>query len=168
MSTIRQYFDTDFDHALRVNIGYPAATIPCVGALLYDAAASSSFLAFYFEDSTLKPEQFEAFVASITYGTTQVTLQGGVRLPSLRWFHGALRVHNTDPFKIEYQFFGDPSWHDLLAVTPSRRMFIYAETSFSPAQVTDVCERRFRAFFNAAQRERYATRYAEVISCRRR
>lgn len=135
MSTIRQYFDTDFDHALRVHIAYPAATIPCVGALFYDPTASLSFLGFYFEDDSLQPSQFETFLATINYGTTQVTLQGGVVLPSLRVFHGGLRVHNTNPFKIEYQFFGDPSWHDLLAVTPSRRVFIYAETSFSSAQV---------------------------------
>lgn len=136
MSSIRQYFDTDFDHALRVNIAHPGATIPCVGALCYDPTASCSFLAFYFEDSTLQPNQFEAFLGTISYGTTQVTLQGGVVLPRPRVFHGALRVHNADPFRIEYQFFGDPSWHDLLAVTPSRRVFIYAETSFSPSEVS--------------------------------
>ncbi len=136
MSSIRQYFDTDFDHALRVSIEVPTAAIHCVGAILYDAAASSSFLAFYFEDGTLQPGQFEAFLASIRYGTTQLNLQGAVRLPSLRVFHGALRIHNDNPFKIEYQFFGDPSWHDLLAVTPSRRVFIYAETTLASAQVS--------------------------------
>ena len=136
MSTIRQYFDTDFGHALRVYIAYPAATIPCVGALCYDPTASCSFLAFYFEDNALQPSQFETFLATISYGNSEVTLQSKVVLPSLLFFHGGVKVHNTNPFKIEYKFFGDPSWRDLLAVSSSRRVFIYAETSFSPAQIS--------------------------------
>jgi len=35
-------------------------------------------------------------------------------------------------------FFGDPSWRDLLAIAPTRRVFIYAETSFSPEQVSSL------------------------------
>lgn len=138
MSNIRQYFDTDFDHALRVSVAFPDAGLPCTAKLLYDANASSAFLAFYFEDPQLEPNNFEQFLGELEYGNTQITLQGRIELPSLRVFHGALRVHNTNPFRIEYQLFGDPSWRDLLAIAPTRRVFIYAETSFSPAQISSL------------------------------
>lgn len=138
MSNIRQYFDTDFDYAMRVHVEYPAATLPCAAALLYDANAGAAFCAFYFEDAALSPEQFKSFLAALKYGSTQVKLQGGVRLPAARTFPGGLRVHNVDPFKIEYQFFGDPSWHDLLTIAPTRRVFIYAETELTPAEIENL------------------------------
>lgn len=138
MSTTRQYFDTDFAYALRVNITYPAATTPCVAAIYYDPNARAAFLAFYFDDLTLLPADFEAFLGTLKYGSSQVSLNGGIVLPSARFFHGALRVENVHPFKVEYQFFGDPSWHDLLTTPPTQRVFIYAETLLKQADVLDL------------------------------
>jgi hypothetical protein len=136
MSSNRQYFDTDFDYALRIHIAYPTGTMPCDAALFYDANAGASFLAFYFDNATLQPGAFEQFLGTLKYGKTQVTLRGGLVLPAGRTFHGALRVHNANPFKVEYQLYGDPAWRDLLAIAPTRRVFIYAETSFSPEQTS--------------------------------
>ncbi len=138
MSSLRQYFDTDFDYALRVNFTFPAATLPCVAALLYDANAEAAFLSFYFEDATLRPEQFVSFLEPIKYGSMQLSLQGGIVLPAARVFQGALRIHNENPFKVEYQFFGDPSWHDLLATAPTRRIFIYAETALTAEEICNL------------------------------
>jgi hypothetical protein len=136
MSSIRQYFDTDFDHALRVNVAYTAGGLPCAAAVFYDANAGAAFLAFYFESPSLLPVDFERFLSTFKYGISQVTLEGGIVLPAARVFHGALRVENVNPLKVEYQLFGDPSWRNLLAVVPSRRVFIYAETSYTPEQVS--------------------------------
>lgn len=138
MSTNRQYFDTDFDYALRVHIAFPEGGVPCAGAALYDANAHSAFLAFYFEDPSLAPDQFKEFLGRLKYGSSQIVLQGGVMLPAARVFHGALRVHNVNPFRIEYQLLAEPSWHELLQVAPSRRVFIYAETSFTQAQIAEL------------------------------
>ncbi|WP_297324740.1 toll/interleukin-1 receptor domain-containing protein [Nitrosomonas sp.] len=138
MSKIYQYFDTDFENALRVNIDYPSAKIPCSAALLYDTNAYSAFCAFYFQDVTLQPAQFEEFLKTIKYGSTEVLLQGGIVLPSPRVFQGTLRVHNADLFRIEYQLFGDPAWRDLLKITPTRRVFIYAETSLLSEQINNL------------------------------
>ena len=138
MSTNRQYFDTDFDYALRLHIAFPGGDIPCAGAALYDANANSAFLAFYFEDPKLTPDQFKEFLSRLKYGSSQIELQGGVVLPTARVFHGGLRVHNTNPLRIEYQLLTDPSWHELLHIAPSRRVFIYAETAFTQAQIADL------------------------------
>ena len=42
MSTIRQYFDTDFDHVLRVNITYPPATMSGEAAILVHSASENA------------------------------------------------------------------------------------------------------------------------------
>lgn len=140
MSTIRQYFDTDFDHMLRVHITYPGCDIPCDASLFYDANANSAFLAFYFGDATLQRSDFERVLGTLKYGASQVSLRGGIALPAARVFHGTLRVRNEDPFKIDYQLFGDPAWRDLLGIPPSRRVFIYAETSFTEAEIAGLID----------------------------
>jgi hypothetical protein len=138
MSSVRQYFDTDFDHALRVRVSLTSSAIPCEAAIFYDANAGAAFLAFYFSDPELQPADFEQFLSVIKPGTVQVSLAGEIRLPAGKTFHGQLRVHNADPFKIEYQLFGDPSWRELLKIVPTRRIFIYAETEFRAEQVSQI------------------------------
>ncbi len=138
MSSIRQYFDTDFDYALRVHAEYSAATLPCTAAVLYDANAAAAFCIFYFEDATLKPQQFKSFLAAVKYGSTQVKFEGKVTLPTPRIFPGNLKVYDSNPLRIEYQFFGDPAWRELLTIGATRRMFIYAETALTAAEITDL------------------------------
>lgn len=139
MSTIRQYFDTDFDHMLRIPISYPSCDIACDASLFYDANANSAFLAFYFGDATLQLDDFDRILGTLKYGASQVSLRGEITLPA-RAFHGSLRVCNEDPFKIEYQLFGDPAWRDMLGIPPSRRVFIYAETSFTEAEIAGLID----------------------------
>jgi TIR domain len=140
MSSVRQYFDTDFDYALRVQISLVDSAIPCEAALFYDANAGAAFLAFYFSDPALQPEDFERFVAGIKPGAIQVSLAGEILLPVGKTFHGRLRVHNTDPLRIEYQLFGDPSWRELLKIVPTRRVFVYAETALTEDMISRVQE----------------------------
>lgn len=140
MSSVRQYFDTDFDHALRVRISLTNSAIPCEAAIFYDANAGAAFLAFYFADPVLQPDDFERFLAGIKPGAIQVSLAGEIRLPAGKTLHGQLRVHNTDPLRIEYQLFGDPSWRELLKIVPTRRVFLYAETALTVEMITQIQE----------------------------
>ena len=48
MATIRQYFETDFDYALRVKVKYELEDQFYEGAVFYDANANSAFVAFIF------------------------------------------------------------------------------------------------------------------------
>lgn len=136
MSTIRQYFDTDFDYALRVSVKLKSTTLACEGAVFYDASANSAFLSFYLPSAELTPELLEHFLTALTPGAIQVELDGVIRLPSGKTFHGQLQIHNTNPLQIQYQLFGDPSWRELLQVPTSRRIFIYTESIFTAEQVT--------------------------------
>lgn len=130
MATIRQYFETDFDYCLRVKIKYDFGGESYEGAVLYDASAKSSFVAFYFPGNARTLEGFENFLKSLNYGQTGLNLDGGIVLPSAKQFPGQLQVENSNPFVIRYQLFGDPSWRDLFSIRTSSRVFFYSETNF--------------------------------------
>lgn len=135
MSNIRQYFETDFDHTLRVQLSYTASPLKNVCTMLCDPNAALTFFAFYLEEVKLAPADLELFLGTLKYGKTQLALAGGLTFPSSRTFHGGLRIHNTDPFEIEYQFFGDPCWHDLFSASASNRVFVYTECTFTPQEI---------------------------------
>jgi len=135
MATLRQYYETDFDYALRVKISVAATDHNYEGALFFDASASSAFLAFYFAGSTHTFDTYLQLLSQLNYGSSGVNLDGGIVLPSAKQFPGQLRVQNTNPFVIEYQLFGDPTWKNLLAINTTRRVFIYSESNLSPAEI---------------------------------
>lgn len=135
MATIRQYFETDFDYALRVKVKYDLEGKPYEGAIFYDASAQSAFIAFYFPGNSHTYEGFQNFLKSLNYGATSLNLDGGIALPSAKQFPGQLRVENSNPFVVHYQFFGDPTWKNLLAIQSSRRVFIYTETDLSLSEI---------------------------------
>src|SRR5882672_4135925 len=135
MATLRQYYETDFDYALRVKISVAAAGCNYEGSLLFDASASSAFLAFYFAGATHTFDSYIRLLSHLNYGSSGVNLDGGIVLPSAKQFPGQLRVENTNPFVIEYQLFGDPTWKNLLAINTTRRVFIYSESNLSSDEI---------------------------------
>jgi hypothetical protein len=135
MSTIRQYFDTDFDYALRINFLYSSNIKPAGAKILYDMNLGLQFLSFYFDDPNISTSQFEYFLSSLKYGFTQLEIAGTMQLPSLSHFHGEINVRNDNVLEIEYQLFGDPVWRNLFATSSTGRVFIYAETIFSFEQI---------------------------------
>jgi hypothetical protein len=137
MATIRQYFETDFDYALRVKVKYEFEGQSYEGAVFYDANANAAFVAFYFTDSS-PLTSLMAFLKLLSYGATSLNLDGGIVLPSAKQFPGQLRVENADPFIIHYQLFGDPTWRDLLTIQTTRRVFIYSETDLSTVEVAQL------------------------------
>ncbi len=138
MATIRQYFETDFDYALRVKVKYELEGQFYEGAVFYDANANSAFVAFYFSGTSDSLNSLMAFLKSLSYGATSLNLDGGIVLPSAKQFPGQLRVENANPLGIHYQLFGDPTWRDLLTIQTTRRVFIYSETDLSTAEVAQL------------------------------
>ena len=135
MATIRQYFETDFDYALRVKVKYELKGQSYEGAVFYDANANSAFIAFYFFGSSHSFDNFIAFLKSLNYGASPLNLDGGIVLPSAKQFPGQLRVENANPLVIHYQLFGDPTWKNLFTIQTTRRVFIYSETDLSTEEI---------------------------------
>jgi hypothetical protein len=135
MATIRQYFETDFDYALRLKVKFDLEDLSYEGAVLYDATAQSAFIAFYFTSTSHTYDGFLNFLKALNYGSTGLNLEGGIVLPSAKQFPGQLRVENSNPLVIHYQLYGDPTWKNLLAIHTTRRVFIYSETDLAPPEI---------------------------------
>jgi len=128
MATLRQYFETDFNHVLRVHVEIPVSDTHRIEAVwLVDFLGFMSFLSCYVpgEDQTL--ESFLQLIKAIEYGKTTLLFQHKLTLPATRQFPGSLKIANADPLVIQAQFFGDPVEVSANEVTPSRRLFIYSE-----------------------------------------
>jgi len=135
MATLKQYFDTDFSHCVRVSIKIKSDDKEIDGVLLYDFNGLMAFLAIYIDQEGLNFDYFIELLAFLEYGKTQVHLSGQVWLPAAKSFPGKLHIKNENPFEILAQFFGDPEWVSSNSIQATRRLFIYSETDFSEKEI---------------------------------
>ena len=135
MATLRQYFDTDFSHCVRVSIKIDLNGIKQDGVLLYDFNGLMAFLAIYVGQKELDFDYFIKLLSSLEYGKTQINLSGQVWLPAAKSFPGKLHIKNENPFEILAQFFGDPEWVSSNSIQATHRLFIYSETDISEKDI---------------------------------
>jgi hypothetical protein len=136
MATVRQYFETDFNHVVRIHVKFAVpGEAEVEGSWLVDFLGYMSFLTCYIPGQGRGLDGFLRLLRSLEYGKTQLTFQGNIGLPSARQFPGKLRIENTGPFGVHAQFFGDPSWTSAQEVQTSRRIFIYSETQLTDDEI---------------------------------
>lgn len=128
MATIREYYEKDFSHSVRLHVKVPFEGSHIEGSVQYDFAGFFAFVALYVSrDRGNDSEYLKRFITSLSYGETQVTLDGKVTLPSAKEFPGMLRVENKDDFEVLAKYFGDDEWVSTKNIQASRRLFIYGE-----------------------------------------
>jgi TIR domain len=136
MASVRQYFETDFNHVVRIYVKFAVPGEAKVeGSWLVDFLGNMSFLSCYVPGQERGVDYFLRLLRVLEYGKTQLTFQGNIGLPSARQFPGKLRIENTGPFGVYAQFFGDPGWMPAQEVQTSRRVFIYSETRLTDEQI---------------------------------
>ena len=77
MASVRQYFETDFNHAARVHLKLAipeASDIEC--ALLIDFSGHMSFLVCYLAGEERSLESHLRLIRGLEYGKTQLTFGG--------------------------------------------------------------------------------------------
>lgn len=136
MATLRQYFETDFSNAVRVNISFKYEEDVHTGVLLYDIVAYTAFIAFYIAGHSKNYDYFLGFLKTLQYGKSKLDFTGKITLPAAKTFPGALRFENKEELRLWYQLFGDHIWRSALEVPASSRVFIYSESTLTPAEVT--------------------------------
>jgi hypothetical protein len=95
MATVRQYFETDFSHVVRIQIKFGVPNEGEVeGAWLVDFLGYLSFLTLYVPGASRPFEYYIRLLQALEYGKAQLIFQGNIGLPSARQFPGALRVEN--------------------------------------------------------------------------
>jgi hypothetical protein len=163
MATIHQYFETDFDNALRLNVTLPNLDGSRVeGALLYDFSGYCGFLAIYVPGKETPLDYYLQLMQTIQHGKTQISLNEGVKLPRARQFPGELKVENVNPFNASMRFFGDPKWVSIQEMSLSKRVFVYSESQLSEEEILKLKEEcwqrglevQFRSDVYATERSR--------------
>lgn len=82
MATLREYFDTDFNHVVRVHVKLTASNESNIEvALLYDFSGQMAFLACYVPGEEHPLEFYLQLIESLEHGKTQLTLDGKITLP---------------------------------------------------------------------------------------
>lgn len=136
MATLRQYFETDFDNAIRVHVTFAHRGESVEGVVLYDVSAFIAYLSCYLPGKERDYDYFVDFLKVLQYGRTTLELTGRITLPSTRQFHGGLELlKKKDDLEVRYRLFGDPEWRSTGEITMSRRVFIYSETNLNGAAV---------------------------------
>ena len=125
MATLRQYFETDFTHVVRIHVKFMVSTGEEIEAhWLVDFLGYMSFLSCYVPGAARSLEFFLQLVRSLEYGKTQLAFQHKIVLPAARQFPGALTIGNENPLFVQAKFFGDPGEVSASAVQMSKRLFI--------------------------------------------
>lgn len=135
MATLRQYFETDFDNALRMHITFSYGCESIEGVLLYDVCAYAAFLSCYIPGVDRDYDYFLGLLNKIQYARTSLDLAGRVTLPGARYFPGEMKICNKDDFEIGYRLFGDPIWKSTREIRSTTRVFLYSETDLDACAV---------------------------------
>lgn len=135
MATIREYYEKDFGHCVRMHVLFPFNNENIEGAVLYDFSGYYAFVTCYIPKGDVSLNYFSDFIKTLGYGQSQVTLDGKITLPLAKEFPGQLRIENKTDFEILGQYFGDTEWISTKNIQASRRIFIYSETNLSDEDI---------------------------------
>jgi len=165
LATLREYFDSDFNYAIRVHVKLPAFRSDAELALLYDFTAFTAFLACYLPGNQDSLPAFLQLIEAIQPGKSPVTVNydGKVTLPSARMFPGQLEIKNVNPLEVRAKFHGDPEWISISEIRTSSRIFIYSESPLTDDQISQLKRRgqelgqrvQFRSVAHAEARSQY-------------
>jgi hypothetical protein len=168
MATLKQYFETDFSNAVRVDVSFKYQNETHAGAVLYDLIANSAFVACYITGESRSYDYFRGFLETLQYGATKLDFRGNITLPAAKTFPGVLRVANNKEIGLEYQLVGDYTWRSAQEISGSRRVFIYAECALIPAEVTRLQEEAERLGhklqFRSADYLQFHTKYEHSLA----
>ena len=100
MATLREYYEKDFSHSTKIHVKVPYSGEQIEGAILYDFAGLSAFLALYVAGVDRDINYYVSLLASLSYGISQVIFDGKVTLPSAKEFPGQLRIEKKEDFDV--------------------------------------------------------------------
>lgn len=127
MATIREYYEADFGHCLRMHVYFPFNDNKIEGAILYDFAGNNSFIICYIPNANISFSFYVDLIQSLKHGESKIIFDNKITLPSTKEFPGSLELENKSNFEILANFFGDTEWISTKNIQLSRRIFIYSE-----------------------------------------
>jgi hypothetical protein len=138
MATLREYFDADFNYAVRIHIRLKSSGgLPVEGAVLYDFAGYNAFLICYVPGADRSCQFFRDLVVLNAPGG-KVEFDKFISLPSVMQFPGELRIENQPDLEIKARFHGDPDWISSKQIQTTKRIFIYSETQLRDEEILEL------------------------------
>lgn len=131
MATIREYYEKDFGFSTKMHIRLPFRDDSIEGIIHYDFNGFSAFLSCFVPGTEKNVTYFIDFLSSISFGTTQVTFDSKITLPSAKEFPGQMRIENKTDIEVQEKFFGDLNWVSTKNINASRRIFVYTESNLN-------------------------------------
>jgi TIR domain len=171
MATIRQYFETDFSYALKIQCYIATPEMRIETRVSCDFSGFQSFLSIYIPDKGHDLSFYVKLLKYIEYGKTVLHFDDKIFLPSSWDFPGALQVDNEpNNLTIRARFHGDPRWVSWQDVSMSKRVFIYSESDLAEAETIELQAEglahghdvQFRSHRHATERSRFETPIAFI------
>jgi hypothetical protein len=136
MATVRQYFETDFQHAVKLECHFEVNNSRVEARLVCDFAGFTQFISLYLAGVGNTLTFYKALLEHIQYGKTTIFFDQNIALPDAWNFPAELQIHNhPDDFKINVRFHGDGRWISWKQLPASRRIFIYSETELPENEI---------------------------------
>ncbi len=136
MSTLREYFETDFKNTIRLSVTFEYRSGIIEGIVLYDLLSYSAFFSCYIQGHDNEYEYFPGLLRNIENGTTKLSLQGNITLPAAKLFPGVIKVENKSDFEIHYQLLGESVWRSSKNIKSTKRLYLYSETDLLPNEIS--------------------------------
>jgi hypothetical protein len=128
MATVRQYFDTDYPHTVKLHCHFALDDLRIEARMLCDFSGFMSFLSLYVPDEGCTLLFYINLLNHIKYGETQLFFDKNIVLPGAWEFPGELQIHDQpDNLQINARFHGELRWISWKTVPMSKRVFIYSE-----------------------------------------
>jgi hypothetical protein len=137
MATVRQYFDTDFPHTVRICCRLPLADENIETRINQDFSSFATFVSFYIPDKDRPLSFYATLIKNIQYASTKLTAEstGNILLPSSWDFPGELQIGNFSELTVRCRFHGTPRWISGSEMPMSRRIFIYSESDLTDDEI---------------------------------
>lgn len=135
MATLKEYYESDFSHCLKVHIKIPFEGNYLDGCVQYDFAGYTGFLSILIHETNKDINFFINLISLLEYGKTQLILSDRITLPLAKTFPGRLAIDSTNGFVASAKFYGDEEYISSVGITLSRRLIIYSESEISSNEI---------------------------------
>lgn len=139
MATLHEYYEKDFENTVKLYIKIDFKGIQFSGCILYDFSAACAYVATYFPSNDFSLDFYKSFVDKISAGGG-VKFDHLVKLPSLRFYDGEMKLINNERFEVLSRFWGEQEWKSTKDISHTKRIFIYSEKDFSLSELSSLYE----------------------------
>lgn len=153
MASLKEYFDKDFNTAIKVynEILFQETLIEVV--LCYDFNAYCTYMLFYIPAGNKGFDFHKDFLEHFKVNKT-ATSQNKVILPNLKFYNGGLQFKNVQPFKILSMLPGEFEWKSIDDLPFVGRIYMYSENSLSQTEI--------KALYNLLKKDKYDLQFRSM------